>query len=306
MENYREEPEFLCEWEEIETIEKLKEIEQIISQKPKVYSKESLFLKKFTLSLYNVFKDEYLKVHPEIKKEIKPIIKTEIPKVRMETQIEAPKPKAETPKIIESPPILKPLEIPKPKFPEHSLVVTKDTGQVLVKANLKGDIYELVEPVLLENEGDLLNLLKEKIGKKIFKKPNLVEDKKWMLSNFNEYAKKMKMGMSEELYQKLKYYLIRDIIGFGRIDTLLKDRFITEIYCDGAEKNIEILYEGKKLSTNLVYKDMNEIEALIQKFANLSKVKLKDETVFNTSLRGLSLRAIRGMNIVSSRYILKK
>ncbi len=97
-----------------------------------------------------------------------------------------------------------------------------------------------------------------------------------------------KMGLSEEQRGKIKYYLERDLLGYGELDVLLRDENVEEISAAEMGKPIFVFHRKYgHIETNLVFND--EIFSILHK-----KGKIKVGEVFE---RG---RFVRGRASVSS------
>jgi flagellar protein FlaI len=71
------------------------------------------------------------------------------------------------------------------------------------------------------------------------------------------------------MLEKVKYYLKRDILGFGLIDPLFHDPFIEDITCGGIAKPIYVYhrrYEG--LRTNIVFRDAEFLDSFVMKMVH--------------------------------------
>jgi len=75
------------------------------------------------------------------------------------------------------------------------------------------------------------------------------------------------IGLAPNLLMKLSYYIIRDFVHFGKIDAMMRDRFIEDISCDGYDIPVYI-YHWKYGSTksNIVFNDI-ELDSFVVKVA---------------------------------------
>jgi len=75
------------------------------------------------------------------------------------------------------------------------------------------------------------------------------------------------IGLAPNLLMKLSYYIIRDFVHFGKIDAMMRDRFIEDISCDGYDIPVYI-YHWKYGSTksNIVFNDV-ELDSFVVKVA---------------------------------------
>ena len=133
-------------------------------------------------------------------------------------------------------------------------------------------VYEIEEPILTKQEEEYRSELIEAM-KNMINFDQVVEKS---MDNLLDYIDKrfkiigMELGMdiSYESYRKLYYYLCRDFIGFNESDPLLKDYFVEDIECNGAETPIYIVHRVfRNLKTNVIFKDNSQLESFVEKLA---------------------------------------
>jgi flagellar protein FlaI len=96
-------------------------------------------------------------------------------------------------------------------------------------------------------------------------------------SFFNEEAKKVvkkyriSLGWLPEIsWSKILYYAERDLIGFGKIDALMRDPNIEDISCDGVNKPIYVWHRKyESLETNITFTDDEELDNFVVKLAHM-------------------------------------
>ena len=77
--------------------------------------------------------------------------------------------------------------------------------------------------------------------------------------------------MSYDTYKKIYYYLCRDFIGFNETEVLLRDYFVEDIECNGANTPVYIIHRVfRNLKTNLVFKNNEVLESFVEKLAQRS------------------------------------
>ena len=70
-------------------------------------------------------------------------------------------------------------------------------------------------------------------------------------------------------WRKIQYYVIRDTVGFGPLDPLMKDEYIEDISCDGVGKPIYVWHrEYESIPTNIVFKNENELDSMVVRLAH--------------------------------------
>jgi flagellar protein FlaI len=122
---------------------------------------------------------------------------------------------------------------------------TNQNEYLLFEPALSEFQYELIERV----HADLRNIL-------ILDDDELVRDKRELLLEkmddlFHEYG----ISPDSNTLFKLQYYLVRNFLGWGRIEALMKDPYIEDISCDGTMIPL-FLYHRKyrNIKTNITFK----------------------------------------------------
>jgi len=139
----------------------------------------------------------------------------------------------------------------------YAAVVTEPNSQRLQ--------YELIEPTLLKEEENQLKEIKDILVEEI--DVNLQEigtrDKAedYLKAKIREIIKDYRLKIAEEAVDKLMYYIIRDFLGYGKIDPLMKDPMIEDISADGVQIPIYVWHRDyESLPTNILFKNYgNEI-----------------------------------------------
>jgi len=135
--------------------------------------------------------------------------------------------------------------------------------------------YEIIEPTLQEEEEKQLKELKSLLMQEVDVNSNEIETKKkaedYLKERTKEIIKKYKIKIVPEAVDKLVYYVVRDFIGYGRIDPLMKDHLIEDISADGVNIPIYVwhrMYES--IPTNIIFKEESELDSFIVRMAYLS------------------------------------
>jgi flagellar protein FlaI len=136
--------------------------------------------------------------------------------------------------------------------------------------------YELIEPTLLKEEEKQLKEIKDILIEET--DVNLKEigtrDKaeEYLTSKIREIIKDYRLKIDEEAVDKLIYYIIRDFLGYGKIDPLMKDQFIEDVSADGVNIPIYVWHRNyESLPTNIRFKSNEEINSFIVRLAYLAK-----------------------------------
>ncbi|MBU2612234.1 MAG: type II/IV secretion system ATPase subunit [Nanoarchaeota archaeon] len=133
-------------------------------------------------------------------------------------------------------------------------------------------IYEIEEPVLSKEE----EAIRQKIVKAMRSMINFKEiiagtDEtlfEYIDKRFKLLAIELGVEMTYESYKKIYYYLARDFIGFNEAEPLLRDYFVEDIECNGANSPVYIVHRiFRNLRTNLSFKENDVLENFVEKLA---------------------------------------
>ncbi|MGC9132826.1 MAG: type II/IV secretion system ATPase subunit [Nanopusillaceae archaeon] len=132
-------------------------------------------------------------------------------------------------------------------------------------------VYEILEPKLSENEKKIHENIIYYIERLLYVKLSEINNINDLLSYlqrlYDFVLKELGIKLGEESYQKIFYYIFRDLYGYGKIEPLMRDPLIEDIECSGEDLPIFIVhrYFGN-LKTNIILSE-KEIRDIIEKFA---------------------------------------
>jgi flagellar protein FlaI len=135
--------------------------------------------------------------------------------------------------------------------------------------------YEILEPTLDSNETihltEIKTLLMDELDVNMKEIENKTKAEKYLRQKIKDLIKKYRLKIPVEAIDKLAYYIIRDFIGYGKIDALMKDPLIEDISTDGVNIPLYVwhrVYES--LPTNIFYKNATELNSFVVRLAYLS------------------------------------
>ncbi len=152
------------------------------------------------------------------------------------------------------------------------IVKEYDVGMAHVYVTKAGDkhYYFVKEPELSDQERRLYSELMEAIYY-AFRPPESEKDRLSALENFIWRASE-DLEILEQVkasYSKLKYYIVRDALGFGIIDALINDEGVEEISCEGWDRPVAIIHREFPgydwLDTNIKFESEDELARFVQK-----------------------------------------
>jgi flagellar protein FlaI len=135
--------------------------------------------------------------------------------------------------------------------------------------------YEIIEPTLQPDEEKHLSEIKSFLMDELDVSLKEIESKEkaenYLKQKIKEIVKKHRIKIQPEAVDKLAYYIIRDFIGYGKLDPLMKDHLIEDISADGVGVPIYVwhrLYES--IPTNMVFAEEAELDSFIVRLAYLA------------------------------------
>ncbi len=133
-------------------------------------------------------------------------------------------------------------------------------------------IYDIEEPILSEDEKIAIKKLEDAMIELI--NVNVVTEKTpdKLVEYIDKTAKflisELNLKIHDESYAKIFYYLYRDFIGLNEIEPLLRDYFIEDIECNGADTPIYIVHRAyRNVRTTLKFKEMDRLASFVEKLA---------------------------------------
>jgi len=135
--------------------------------------------------------------------------------------------------------------------------------------------YEVIEPTLKPDEEKYLheikNFLMEELDVSLKEIENKEKAENYLRQKIKELIKKYRIKIPAEAVDKLAYYIIRDFIGYGKIDPLMRDPLIEDISTDGVNIPIYVWHRFyESLPTNISFTDAAELDSFVVRLAYLA------------------------------------
>jgi len=133
-------------------------------------------------------------------------------------------------------------------------------------------VYEVEEPILTREEKayreQIISVMKELINFDAIIQKNKETLMEYIDKRFKLLAIELGLDIPYESYRKIYYYLCRDFIGFNEVEPLLRDYFVEDIECNGAEGAIYLVHRlYRNIKTNVVFNEINRLESFVEKLA---------------------------------------
>jgi len=132
-------------------------------------------------------------------------------------------------------------------------------------------IYEVIEPSLSMEEKRILDFIKETLIKTMdielteFKED---EAKEYLRKNVDKVIRDYSIKIDDITKDKIMYYVIRDFLGYGKIDVLMTDPMIEDISCDASGVPIFIYHRNyESLKTSIYFQTDDELDSFVIQLA---------------------------------------
>lgn len=138
--------------------------------------------------------------------------------------------------------------------------------------NLKHEYtYEILEPTLSMEEKKIFEFLKETLIKTMnVELTEFSEDeaKEYLRKNVDIILGDYSIALSDVSKEKVMYYIIRDFLGYGKIDVLMHDTMIEDVSCDAPNVPIYIYHRNyESLKTNISFGSEMELDSFVIQLA---------------------------------------
>ena len=130
--------------------------------------------------------------------------------------------------------------------------------------------YYVVEPKASKQEEEDLQTIKDVLQRALnIERDTLDESQEEFLKQaVDDILDSYRLKSRKSNREKIHYYIERDLIGYGKIDTMMRDPNIEDVSCDGPGVEIFVYHRRfESLRTNVMWEDEYELEQYIIRMA---------------------------------------
>ena len=171
-----------------------------------------------------------------------------------------------------------PAEVKKEKPKKRVLVkniyaVNPPYAYVIIYVDEKGILrYSVLEPYLVPEEKiyykEIRELILEEARIPITALRDYKKASEALSETIDKIVKEFKIKLQKESINKIKYYIIRDLVGYGKIDPMYRDPYVEDIVCDGYGIPIYVYHRDFEwMPTNVAFENPEELESFIRRLA---------------------------------------
>jgi len=134
-------------------------------------------------------------------------------------------------------------------------------------------VYSVLEPALSEDEKQALALVERAFGKMIVSNAQIIipaAREVYLRDRYLTIIKIFDLRLSEEQQERIFFHLKRKYLGYGRLDALMKDRYIEDISCNGPGMYLYILHRiYGSIRTDVIYDEV-ELNNFVLRLAQMA------------------------------------
>ncbi|HTS33885.1 MAG TPA: type II/IV secretion system ATPase subunit [Thermoplasmata archaeon] len=128
-------------------------------------------------------------------------------------------------------------------------------------------LYEIIEPQLSAHEKSLVAHLKATMTQILGSETanlSTADKRSYLRGEAEEYFRSRDVPLSPLMTERIIYYLLRDYVGYGPVDSLILDPEVEDISCDGVDVPI-FIFHGKyeSMKTNVIFSDEDSLNSFI-------------------------------------------
>lgn len=128
-------------------------------------------------------------------------------------------------------------------------------------------LLSVIEPRLTEEEEELLGSIKMTFEKTLdyeWEKLDVMNKKSYLEKSVDSYIKSRGIRIEPISEDKMKYFIARDFVGYGPIDTLMNDGHIEDVSCDGVGIPLFVFHNKfESIKTNISFADENTLNSFV-------------------------------------------
>ena len=147
------------------------------------------------------------------------------------------------------------------------------SSQLLFNEKTSEYTYTVIEPELTSIEEGIKNKLIYLFGINAnICVSNATESEKiqYLQHSLQQIISDYHIKLAEESWDNIFYYIMRDFIGYGKIDILMNDEVIEDISCDGTHVPVFIYHrEYESIKTNIFFDDIEVLDSFVIKLAQI-------------------------------------
>ncbi len=139
--------------------------------------------------------------------------------------------------------------------------------RIVFNKELSEYLYEVWEPLLDEKEKKLLGMIKDALTRTLeyeLEKMETKDKQEYLKEAVESFIQSRGVRMEKTSKDKINYFIIRDFVGYGKIDVLMNDLGVEDVSCDGTGIPLFVFHKKyESIKTNIVFETDEEINNFV-------------------------------------------
>jgi flagellar protein FlaI len=156
-------------------------------------------------------------------------------------------------------------------------------------------VYEVIEPVLSAEERAVAAYLRDTLERTLDGEAALGGDPAKVLTDaIRQAVAGTRLPLAETSARRIEYHLVRDFLGYGPVDVLMRDRMIEDISCDGPGIPLFLFHrKHESLPTRVAFQSEHDLDSFVIRLAQRSRkhISIADPLLDATLPDGSRLQA---------------
>jgi flagellar protein FlaI len=128
-------------------------------------------------------------------------------------------------------------------------------------------LMTVIEPKLNEFEQELLDKIKSTFEMTLdyeWEKLDVMDKKTYLEKSVDSYIRSRGIRLEPISEDKIKYYISRDFVGYGPVDTLIRDTHVEDVSCDGVGIPLFLFHSKfESIKTSIVFNDEDDLNSFV-------------------------------------------
>ncbi len=166
-------------------------------------------------------------------------------------------------------------------------------------------IYDLIEPPLTEEEQFILEEIKSTLDKTLKYEWNIMSNKdkeQYLMESVDSFLRSRDIKIDKLSKQRILYYVVRDHVGYQKIDGLIRDELVEDISCDGVGVPIYVFHKRyQSIKTKIMFNDDDELNSFIVFVAQKcgKQISVAEPILDGTTVEGHRVQATYGREVTT-------
>lgn len=158
-------------------------------------------------------------------------------------------------------------------------------------------LYEVIEPSMSPEEQELLDLIKDTLHRTLgyeWEKLTRLDKEEYLRESVDSFIRTRGIKVEKVTKKRIGYYIIRDFVGHGVVDVLMRDDLIEDISCDGYNVPLFVFHgRWESIRSNIIFTNEDDLNSFVVTLAQRSgkQISVASPILDGTTMEGHRIQA---------------